>query len=232
MKRSCARRACLDREIPYAMPHVLAILTSGAHPRRDRNRPAGGGEWPDGPKADDLTIQTAEPNRLRLLPAASQAPGAQARPTVSGGTRWATDRPRAWNVLLKALSWRYRRRGRCRCRCKVSWCETGIDPPSVHQNRAGAALAVITTLLGAGQIQMGAQHVEERGPWRDFELSFDAVDDHRYRHLVGYRKRIPASLRRASSRHRGYSARPRNVKSSILLNASRGRIFWLIFEPT
>jgi hypothetical protein len=36
---------------------------------------------------------------------------------------------------------------------------------------------------------MVAQHVEERGPRRDCELSFDAVDDHRYRHPVGYGKR-------------------------------------------
>ena len=45
--------------------------------------------------------------------------------------------------------------------------QAGIDPPPVDQHRAGAALAVIAALLGAGQVEMVAQRVEQRRPRRD-----------------------------------------------------------------
>jgi hypothetical protein len=44
---------------------------------------------------------------------------------------------------------------------------------------AGAALAVIAALLGAGQIEMVAQRVQQSRPRRKLELPFDAVDGQR-----------------------------------------------------
>src|SRR5262249_3551857 len=40
--------------------------------------------------------------------------------------------------------------------------EAGIDPPSVDQDGAGAALAAIAALLGAGEMQALAQEIEQR----------------------------------------------------------------------
>ena len=37
-----------------------------------------------------------------------------------------------------------------------------IDPPAVDQDRAGAALAAVAALLGAGQVQPLAQEIEQR----------------------------------------------------------------------
>ena len=37
-----------------------------------------------------------------------------------------------------------------------------IDPPAVDQHRAGAALAAVAALLGAGQVQPLAQEIEQR----------------------------------------------------------------------
>src|SRR5262249_24905536 len=66
--------------------------------------------------------------------------------------------------------------------------EAGIDPPPVRQHGAGAALPVIASLLGAGQIEMIAQCVEERGPWRNAEPPVGAVDVQRYRNLLWHRQ--------------------------------------------
>ncbi len=41
--------------------------------------------------------------------------------------------------------------------------QAGIDPPPVDHHGAGAALAVVAALLGAGQVQVLAQGVEQRG---------------------------------------------------------------------
>ena len=54
--------------------------------------------------------------------------------------------------------------------------EAGIDAPSVDQHRAGAALAVIAALLGAGEVEMIAQRVEQGRPGRNPQRGFDAVD--------------------------------------------------------
>ena len=40
--------------------------------------------------------------------------------------------------------------------------QAGIDPPAVDQHRAGAALAAVAALLGAGQMQALAQQIEQR----------------------------------------------------------------------
>ena len=37
-----------------------------------------------------------------------------------------------------------------------------IDPPTVDQDRTGAALAAVASLLGAGQVETLAQQVEQR----------------------------------------------------------------------
>ena len=39
-----------------------------------------------------------------------------------------------------------------------------VDAPAVDQHRAGAALPVVAALLGAGQVQVLAQRVEQRCP--------------------------------------------------------------------
>ena len=62
--------------------------------------------------------------------------------------------------------------------------QAGIDAPAVDQHRAGAALAVVAALLGAGQVEVVAQRVEQGRPRRDLELRLDAVDGQRDRNFV------------------------------------------------
>ena len=50
---------------------------------------------------------------------------------------------------------------------------------AVDQHRAGAALALIAALLGAGQIEMLAQHVEQASSRARLEIALDAIDDQR-----------------------------------------------------
>src|SRR5262249_672396 len=57
--------------------------------------------------------------------------------------------------------------------------QAGIDAPSIEQHRAGAALAVITALFGAGEVEVFAQSVEQGGPWREIELVCDPVHGER-----------------------------------------------------
>src|SRR5690349_4752392 len=42
-------------------------------------------------------------------------------------------------------------------------CEAGIDAPTIDQDRARSALAVVATLLGSRQSKMLAQCIEKRG---------------------------------------------------------------------
>ena len=51
--------------------------------------------------------------------------------------------------------------------------QTGIDPPPVDDDRAGAALAAVAPLLGAGQVQPFAQQIEQRDA-RDRRVSMVA----------------------------------------------------------
>ena len=53
-----------------------------------------------------------------------------------------------------------------------------IDAPAVDQHRAGAALAAVAALLGAGEIEPLAQQVEQRYP-RVLERDVPAVAVHR-----------------------------------------------------
>ena len=50
--------------------------------------------------------------------------------------------------------------------------QAGQHAPSVDQHGAGAALAVVAAFLGAGQAEMLAQRVEQRGA--DIERERDA----------------------------------------------------------
>ena len=52
-----------------------------------------------------------------------------------------------------------------------------IDPHPVHQHRAGAALAVITALLGPAEPQVLAQEVEQRGAQADIDPVIDKRAD-------------------------------------------------------
>ena len=79
--------------------------------------------------------------------------------------------------------------------------EAGIDPPPVHQHGARAALAVIATLLGAGQVEMVAQRIEQGRPRRDPELRLDAVYGQRHRNPSRHWDNALAPLWRARSRH-------------------------------
>ena len=40
--------------------------------------------------------------------------------------------------------------------------QTGIDPPSIDDDGAGAALTAVAALLGSGEIEPFAQKVEQR----------------------------------------------------------------------
>jgi len=39
-----------------------------------------------------------------------------------------------------------------------------IDPPSIDEDRAGAALPTVATLLGSGQVKAFAEEIEQRDP--------------------------------------------------------------------
>jgi hypothetical protein len=55
-----------------------------------------------------------------------------------------------------------------------------VDAPSVDQNGACAALAVVASLLAAGQVHVLAQRVEQHGARVEIELLGFAVDIQRY----------------------------------------------------
>src|SRR4051812_39875546 len=69
-------------------------------------------------------------------------------------------------------------------------------PAPVDEHRAGAALAVIAALLGAGQVEPIPQGIEQGRPGRDLEQPFAAVDDEPYRNFVGHRHGSTYWLRR------------------------------------
>jgi hypothetical protein len=56
-------------------------------------------------------------------------------------------------------------------------------PATLDQNRAGAALTVVATLLGPGQADMNPQCVKERRPWCEIDLFRHAIDMERDRHF-------------------------------------------------
>ena len=70
--------------------------------------------------------------------------------------------------------------------------EAGNDPASVHQHRAGAALAVIAALFRARQVEAVPQGIEQGRPRRDGELMIVPVDVERdgHRGWAGGRSRL------------------------------------------
>ena len=48
--------------------------------------------------------------------------------------------------------------------------QAGRDAPAADDHGAGAALALVAALLAAGEMQVLAQRVEQRGPRVEFEL--------------------------------------------------------------
>src|SRR5437016_756901 len=54
--------------------------------------------------------------------------------------------------------------------------EAGDHPPPIEQNRAGAALAVVAALLGAGQPEVLAQRIEQCGARIERHAMLTAVD--------------------------------------------------------
>src|SRR5262249_36572415 len=66
------------------------------------------------------------------------------------------------SVLIgQPLDGDHRRSGRL-----AGWHEAGINHPSVEKNGARAALALAATLLGAGEREVLAKHIEEALEWR------------------------------------------------------------------
>jgi hypothetical protein len=54
--------------------------------------------------------------------------------------------------------------------------QAAVDRLAVDEYRAGPALAMVATFLGAGQLQLFAQQVEQRYVWRDRQGNRGAVD--------------------------------------------------------
>jgi hypothetical protein len=54
--------------------------------------------------------------------------------------------------------------------------EAGINPAAIHMDSAGAALAVVASLLGSEQRELLTQGVEQRGAGVHLNLSDSAVD--------------------------------------------------------
>ena len=57
--------------------------------------------------------------------------------------------------------------------------QAGVDPPPFDDHRAGAALAVVAALLGAGQVQMLAQRIEQRRARIELKRMLVAIDGQR-----------------------------------------------------
>ena len=54
--------------------------------------------------------------------------------------------------------------------CVAAKTQARIHAPAIHMHRARAALAVVAALLGAGEVQMLAHAVEQRGAWIDIQF--------------------------------------------------------------
>jgi hypothetical protein len=81
--------------------------------------------------------------------------------------------------------------------------QAAVDPPAVDHDRAGPALAVVAALLGAGQLPVLAQGVQQGGAVVQVQLVGLAVDLQRHRRARGRalghgdllgRERPPASV--------------------------------------
>jgi hypothetical protein len=73
-------------------------------------------------------------------------------------------------------------------------CQTGIDPATADDHRAGAALAVIAAFLCPGQPQALAQSVEQRGPRVELKLTRHAIDGDETFDIKGVSMTVPTTL--------------------------------------
>src|ERR1043166_5950199 len=62
--------------------------------------------------------------------------------------------------------------------------QAGVHALAVDQHRTGATLAVVAALLGAGEIEMKAQKIEQRHPGCHFERPGLAIDRERPRYCL------------------------------------------------
>ena len=54
--------------------------------------------------------------------------------------------------------------------------QAGIDPATIDQDRAGAALAVVATLFCPGQADVNPERIKERRPGGEIELFRNTID--------------------------------------------------------
>jgi hypothetical protein len=54
--------------------------------------------------------------------------------------------------------------------------QAGVDAAALNNDRAGATLAVIAALFGAGELQVLSQSVQKRRTYVEFEISGCPVD--------------------------------------------------------
>ena len=102
--------------------------------------------------------------------------------------------------------------------------ETRVDPASVDQHGARAALTVVAALLGAGQMQVLSQRVEQRRA--QIELELDGLTVDRERDLPSWSARV-AGVRARVSRGRASLANAlgfRHAGRGRNSRASRGRM--------
>ena len=64
--------------------------------------------------------------------------------------------------------------------------QAAVRAAAVEQHGAGAALAVVAALLGAGEAEVLAQRVEQRGAGVELERARLAVDGERDRGALGF----------------------------------------------
>ena len=97
-------------------------------------------------------------------------------------------------------------------------------------HRAGAALAVIAALLGAGEVQVVAQRVEQRGARVELESVLFAVDSKR--DLRDYRRCSTGRLRRvrAEGQRAGRGGR-RGELQQFAAGSARRRMSCIWFAP-
>ena len=87
--------------------------------------------------------------------------------------------------------------------------EAGVRAPAVEQDRARAALPVVAALLGAGQVEVLAQQVEQRRPRVDRQAPLAPVDGERdLGHHGVHVHALPEEVARRSLRARGRPQRP------------------------
>ena len=104
---------------------------------------------------------------------------------------------------------------------------------AVHMHRAGAALAVIAALLGAGQVQVFAQAIEQRGPRIDAQRIALAVYLQGYGNRSGRRCRFrllrkrPVWLSRPAAVEQWLQARPAPRLDRKKRRLTRGVSGWL-----